>query len=327
MRLDDVDYFKRLAEDEFEYQKRQIEDFDAQKAASIANYPEDRLDFLIVMKRWKRWLLKVSEAYMDKGQREYDVLKCVLEMEKDIEFGVIPYDHLQTAKRWLLSDIRRTQEVLLRRTLASIEDIRASPLKDVDVEAMYQFFHSRVCTIVTDSMSEDGVVDLEKMEHGIFIQLRSIADSTLDHIQQVVKCNAIGRKLVELVTVALRFGGGAARRRLLKVVNRDSKKNSADVYANRTIYTSVSQINFSQLSDVVVANVKAMCKRFEKGEVQQTLINDTRLRRQWAKEKEQKKKEIAANDGWYIWITDDLVKWYCKNDLMTQNQPSTWLDV
>ena len=79
------------------------------------------------------------------------------------------------------------------------------------------------------------------------------------------------KSLVLLVEEAIAFGGDGAKRRLLKVVNRDSRKNTQ---SERNLkrpskwpkkrYTSVDDIDFLRLGEFDIANVKAMCKRFEK---------------------------------------------------------------
>jgi hypothetical protein len=141
-----------------------------------------------------------------------------------------------------------------------------------------------------------------------------------------------GRRLTHLVTQAIDFAGPLAISRLLKVVNRDSMKNTACVKRrfsqkwNPKRFTTVAEINFYTLSAFDVANVKAMCKRFEKEEQKAIRHAARHLRLLEAKQRRE-------NAGWYVWKDGEGEICYVKdgsNEIETRiitEKPANWVDV
>ena len=88
------------------------------------------------------------------------------------------------------------------------------------------------------------------------------------------------------------------------------------------------------MSDFDIANVKAMCKRFEKNKASQKRTEDAEALKKDKREQAIRTLQMAANDKWYTHEGEDGTTWYVKDgcdndgtDEFTRDQPSNWIEV
>ena len=301
--------------------------------------------------KWIRWWndenVKVSTEY---ASERFDVLAThylFVEIEKSLESEVFPLRKVEGLTRWLEAEVRR--ECVIHELVPKIEEIE-SIVESGDPELGWiwkgitdRFQADGICTHNADK----GVLELDASFSDTIEDISAFGttrNSILDAHRDIKMMNRrikSANTLVSLVKEAIAFGGEGAKRRLLKVVNRDSRKNTKSERNlerpskwPRKRYTSVEDIDFVKMSDFDIANVKAMCKRFEKNKAAQQRAEEATSLKNDRAEQAIRTSQMAANDGWYTHEGEDGTTWYVKDrcdsyptDEFTRDQPLNWIEV
>jgi hypothetical protein len=301
--------------------------------------------------KWIRWWndenLRVSTEYASERFTALATHFLFVEIEQSLESEVFPLQKVEGLTRWLEAEVRR--ECVLHELVPKIEEIESIVESgDPELECIWRGITERfkadgICTYNADK----GVLELDASfsdtieDIGTFGTTRNaILDAHRD-IKMMNKRIKNANILVLLVREAIAFGGEGAKRRLLKVVNRDSLKNTKSERKlerpskwPRKRYTSVEDINFIKMSDFDIANVKAMCKRFEKNKAAQQQAEDAAALKNDGVFRSKKAAQMAANNGRYTHEGEDGTAWYVKDgcdndstDEFTRDQPLDWIEV
>jgi hypothetical protein len=139
-------------------------------------------------------------------------------------------------------------------------------------------------------------------------QLKQIYRIVVKHVEDIevhIKKMKIADELSLLLQEAFRAGGEKVRHRFLKVVNRSSRKNTSEMWVRARQHSDVMKVNLYKMahSTVIVANIKAMCKRVEKKSVRVSKEARRQLYIQECREK-------CLNDGWYRSFGTDGTVWF-----------------
>ena len=155
------------------------------------------------------------------------------------------------------------------------------------------------------SVAADGeiVVDVEHVAMSTILALHEYAEKALltakkacdqEKKRNKIEKNCIRRaeELVKLVRDAVAIGGDVARFRIMKAINRKSKKNSRGA---KTTFSTLEDVNFVAvaLHEQLRANVKSVCKKFEKKRKREVDLAE----RIDAVIYKRQRVELAANDG------------------------------
>lgn len=253
-----------------------------------------------------------TTAVQNRVQQNYMSNKDVKSLESsnlsEYNSGAL-WPQVQRLQKWLDEQNIFIYIKRIHRTMLQIRDVEHTEI----VTGILTLLREE-CTTLTGTdlvrCEDEGNVNIDTMllEALHDYQLKQIYRIVVKHVEDIevhIKKMKIADELSLLLQEAFRVGGEKVRQRFLKVVNRSSRKNTSEMWVRARQHSDVMKVNLYKMahSKIIVANIKAMCKRVEKKSVRISKEARQRLYVQECREK-------RLNDGWYRSFGTDGTVWF-----------------